>query len=274
MKLAVVKHLSPAASAIVLDPVYSAGQSIAGIQLPGHIGLLCALEEQGYLGDPFSRRTPLMAGWSVEKAKRLGANGVKLLLFYHPDAGRATEEQERLVSSIAAECRRYEVPLFLEPITYSPDPDIKKGSPQFAAIRRQIVIDSVQRLSAVGPDVMKVEFPLDVRYEPDQTIWAEACSELNEVSKVPWTLLSAGDSFDIFKEQVRVACQTGSSGFVVGRSVWQEVVNLPKQERADFLANTACRRLAELSEIALEHGVPWTLRSSKPPVDDLWFQQY
>lgn len=274
LKLAIVRHLSPVASAILLDPLYSIGQAILGGQLSGHTGLLCALEEQGYLGDPFKRRTPMLAGWSVEKARRLGANGVKLLLFYHPDAGAATEEQEQLVAAVAADCSRYEVPLFLEPITYSPDPDIPKGSPQFAPLRRQIIVESVRRLGAIGPDVLKVEFPVDVRYETDQAIWAEACAELNEASRVPWTLLSAGDPFETFKKELRVACQAGCSGFVGGRAIWQEAVQLSGEERANFLANVARRRLAELTEIGVECGLPWSSRYSVSQVGEHWFLGY
>jgi len=104
VKLAVVRHLAGATSAVLLDPVYSAAQAISGGQLPGNVGLVCALEEQGYLGDPHGRRTPLIAGWSVAKTKRLGTNGIKLLLFYNPEAGEATAAQEGLVRAIAADC--------------------------------------------------------------------------------------------------------------------------------------------------------------------------
>ena len=274
LKLALVEHLSSAASAVVLDPVYSAGQSIVGGQLPGHVGLLCALEEQGYLGDPHRRRTAILAGWGVEKARRLGANGVKLLLFYHPDAGAATEAQERLVRSVAADCGRYELPLFLEPITYSADPHVQKGSPQFARVRRQLVVETVRRLSPLGAEVMKVEFPVDVRYESDQGIWAEACAELDEASQIPWTLLSAGESFETFKQQLRIACKAGCSGFVAGRAIWQEAVPLAGKERTEFLVKTARQRLRELSDIVGEYGVPWRARYSTMQVDEHWFQQY
>jgi tagatose 1,6-diphosphate aldolase len=274
LKLAIVQHAAPVASAVVLDPVYSAGQAVVREHLPGHIGLLCAVEEQGYLGDAFNRRTQIITGWSVEKAKRLGVNGIKLLPYYHPDAGEASEAQERLVRSIAADCRRYEIPLFLEPIAYSVDPDAPKGSPQFASVRRRIVVETVRRLSAIGPDIMKVEFPIDVHYETDQVLWAEACDELNEVSTLPWALLSAGVPFETFKKQLQVACHAGCSGFVAGRAIWQEAAQLSEGERADFLSTTARQRLTELSQIALEHGVPWSKRYSKTQVDQGWFSQY
>jgi tagatose 1,6-diphosphate aldolase len=274
IKLAIAEHAAPAASAVVLDPVYSAGQAIVRGHLPGHIGLLCAIEEQGYLGDASNRRTMILSGWSVEKTRRLGADGIKLLPFYHPDAGEAREAQEGLVRSVAADCRRYEIPLFLEPITYSLDPDIPKGSPQFAGQRRRLVIETTRRLSAIGPDIMKVEFPLDVGHETDPAVWDEACAELNEASHTPWALLSSGVPFETFKDQLRVACQAGCSGFVAGRAIWQELAQLRREEWANFLSNTACQRLAELSQIALEYGVPWNQRYPVTPVDEGWFSQY
>jgi tagatose 1,6-diphosphate aldolase len=274
IKLAIVQHAAPAASAVVLDPVYSAGQAVVRGHLPGHIGLLCAVEEQGYVGDAYNRRTQIITGWSVEKSKRLGANGIKLLPYYHPDVGSASEAQERLVRSIAADCRRYEIPLFLEPIAYTIDPAIPKGSPQFASVRRRIVVETVRRLSAIGPDIMKVEFPIDAHYETDQALWAEACAELNEVSTVPWVLLSAGVPFKTFKKQLQVACRSGCSGFVAGRAIWQEAARLSEEEQAGFLSTTARQRLIELSQIALEYSVPWSKRHLKTWVDEDWFSQY
>jgi tagatose 1,6-diphosphate aldolase len=274
IKLSIVKHLAGIASAVLLDPLYSAGQAIVDRQLPGSVGLLCALEEQGYLSNPYSRQTSMLAGWSVDKAKRLGVNGVKVLLFYHPEAVEAATAQERLVRSIAEDCRRYDMAFFLEPISYSLEARIKKESAEFAALRRQIVVETVRRLSAIGPDVMKVEFPVDVSYEANQALWAEACAELNAASKVPWTLLSAGDSFEIFKQQLRVACQAGCSGFLGGRAIWQEAVGLGDEERIHFLSTIARQRFIELQQIALEYGTPWPKRYGDTPVDESWFQQY
>ncbi|GIK38386.1 MAG: tagatose 1,6-diphosphate aldolase [Chloroflexota bacterium] len=274
IKLAVIEHLAGAASAVLLDPVYSLGQAITSGRLPGHVGVMAALEEHGYLSDPYHRQTPLLAGWSAAKAKRLGVNGIKLLLFYHPEAGAATEAQERLVRSIAADCERYEMPFFLEPISYSIKPEIKKDSPEFATQRRRIIIDTVRRLSPLGPDVMKVEFPLDTRYESDPGVWAEACVELSEASPIPWTLLSAGESFEVFKQQLQVACRAGCSGFVGGRSIWQEAARLTDAAQADFLSSTARRRFLELQQVALAEGTPWTRHFIPEQVDEYWFQQY
>jgi tagatose 1,6-diphosphate aldolase len=78
IKLDIVQSLGDLPSAVLLDPSYSAAQAIAGGALTGRTGLLVALEELGYLGDPYSRETTSLSGWGVEKARRLGATGVKV----------------------------------------------------------------------------------------------------------------------------------------------------------------------------------------------------
>lgn len=256
IKLAVVGKIAADASAVLLDPLYSAKQAIATHTLPGHVGLLCALEDQGYLGNPFARETVLLDGWSVEQAKLLGATGVKLLLLYNPDTASA-EKQDDLVRGVLDDCARFEIPLFLEPISYATDAAKPKGGADFARERRRIVIESVRRLGALEPDILKVEFPLDVKHEHDAQVWAEACAELNAASPVPWALLSGDEPFDTFKRQVQIACENGCSGFLVGRSVWRDVTTLTGAARDQFIETTARPRFRELAAIADRYAVPW-----------------
>lgn len=256
IKLAVVGKLAAEASAVLLDPIYSAEQAVTTHTLPGHVGLLCALEDQGYLGDPFARETVLLNGWSVEQSKLLGATGVKLLLLYNPDTVSA-DAQDDLVRGVLDDCGRFEIPLFLEPISYAADATKPKGSAEFARERRRIVIESVRRLGALGPDVLKVEFPIDAKHDRDETLWADACAELNAASPVPWALLSGDEPFDTFKRQLQIACENGCSGFLVGRSVWRDAATLAGAARDDFLETTARPRLRELAAIADRYATPW-----------------
>jgi len=281
VKMAIVSHLAPQATAVLLDPVYSAAQLIACGPLasacgtlPGHVGMLTALEEQGYLGDPYARQTLMLEGWSIEKAKRLGANGVKVLLFYHPDAGEATERQDQLVSTLVEECHHHEIPFFLEPISYPLDPHMDKRSAEFAATRRRVVIESARRLSKLGIDVLKVEFPVDARHDADRASWADACAELTEAINVPWALLSADEAFEVFRDQVEIACKAGCSGFLAGRAVWKEAATLRGDPQTRFLKSGASKRFAELKEVAQLHGKPWYRCYQMPQINESWYRGY
>lgn len=274
IKLDIVRSLSDLPSAVLLDPLYSAAQAIAKGALDGHAGLLVALEDQGYLGEPYNRATASLSGWSVEKARRLGATGVKVLLFYHPDAGVAAKKQERYTQVIVAECQHHDLPLFLEPISYPLHPEIKKNSLEFANKRRQVVIESARRLGALGTDVLKVEFPVDATYHPDRALWADACAELNDASPVPWVLLSAGEPFETFCQQLTIACKAGCAGFAVGRSVWSEAATLPPDTRSRFLSTTARERFKRLADIAQTFAHSWQNRYTLPIPDENWYRTY
>ena len=274
LKLSIVKGIGPLATAVLLDPVYSIGQAIAQRALPPGTAFLSAIEEQGYLGDPYGRQTTMLEGWGVEKAKMLGASGVKVLLFYHPQAGQATEEQEELVAGLLEECSHFDMPMFLEPILYSPDPNLRKDSAAFAADRPKMMVETVRRLGALKPDVLKLEFPVDCQHEKDEAIWQDACAQMNEASPVPWTLLSGGDSFEMFQKQLRVACQNGCSGYLVGRALWQEAVPLQGKQRDAFLRGEASKRWHTLHTIAETYAHPWFERYRAAEVDEHWYKEY
>ena len=46
----------------------------------------------------------------------MGASAAKLLVYYHPDAPNAAD-QERLVADVAADCRAADLALFVEPLS-------------------------------------------------------------------------------------------------------------------------------------------------------------
>ncbi len=254
VKRAVIGALSPQASAVLLDAEYGYPACVASGALSGHAGLLLAIEKSGYEGDPTARRTALVEGWSVEQTRNAGASGVKLLVYYRPDAPNAAA-QEALVAEVAAACRRWELPLFLEPLHYSLNPALKTVP---NAERRWIVIESARRLVPLGVDVLKAEFPLDVAQPADRGEWAAACAELSAACAVPWVLLSAGVEFDTYVEQVKVACSQGASGVLCGRAVWKEAVPLQGAARSEFLHTTGVARFRKLREITSALARPYT----------------
>src|SRR5512137_403890 len=77
-KLDVTAELAPFATSVLLDPEVAAAQAISSSRLPGDRGLVVAVESTGYTGEPAARRGQVIPGWSIAKAKRMGASMVKL----------------------------------------------------------------------------------------------------------------------------------------------------------------------------------------------------
>ena len=266
LKRDIVRHLAPATSAVLLDPETAAGQCVADGSLPGGTGLIVALDA-GSTGDPLNRTTGLVENWSVEKTVRMGASGVKMLLYYNPQAPQA-EERENLVRDVARECMQYDIPFFLEPLSYASD-DQNKSVP--AEERRQVVIETARRLVPLGVDILKAEFPVDVSAEPDENIWRDACQELTATIEVPWVLLSAGVSYETFMKQVRIACNAGASGVMAGRAVWKEAVTLDVAARNNFLKSAGYERMQGLKSLCEQLGRPFTEVYDPPELSYDWY---
>ena len=253
----VTAALAPAASAALLDPEYGAKPCIASGTLPGTRGLIVTLERTGYRGDPAARVSELLAGWNPQRVLQLGASGVKLLVYYHPEAPTALAI-EALVRQTADACARAEMPFFLEPLTYSPDPDQPKLSPEE---RRLVVVETARKLTAIpGVDILKVEFPLDIKAEPREAEWLVACRELEAASHVPWVLLSAGVDIETYLLQVIAAARAGACGVAVGRAVWQEATEQPAAERVEFLHTIGRARMARIAAVCQALASPWHAR--------------
>lgn len=242
VKRDVIRVLSAHASATLLDAEYGYPTCVASNALSGRTGLLLALEKSGYEGDPTERRTALLEDWSVEKIRKAGASGVKLLVYYRPDAPNAAD-QEELIAEVASACDTWELPLFVEPLHYSLDPDIKQVP---NAERRRLVIETAKRLVPLGITILKAEFPVDVSQTQDEAEWADACAELSDACPIPWVLLSAGVDYETFYRQLKVACENGASGMLCGRAIWKEGVGMSAADRSYFLHNTAMLRLQRL----------------------------
>jgi tagatose-1,6-bisphosphate aldolase len=268
-KLDVTATLAGAATAVLLDPQYGAAQVAAAGVLPRGTPFVVAVESTGYGGEPTARQSQTLPGWSVEKAKRMGASMIKLLVYYHPDSPTA-REIEAFVHQVAEDCARQDLGLMLEPLSYSLVPDRKLAS----AEKRHVVTETAQRLTVPGVDVLKAEFPLDITDDPHESDWAAACAEISSLSRAPWILLSAAVDYAIFQRQVKISCQAGASGIAVGRAVWQEAVSLTGQDRITFLKDIARPRLEGLTQICSELARPWTDFYSSAEITPDWYKTY
>ena len=266
-KVDVTKAIAQRATAVLLDPEVSAAQAIAARAIPSSVGLVVAVESTGYTGDATARHAQVIPGWNVEKAKRMGASAIKLLVYYHPDSPTA-KEIENFTVNIAEECKQHDLVLMLEPLSYSLDETKKLSS----AEKRYVVVETAKRLTPLGADILKAEFPLDVT-ESDQGLWKEACAEISAASPIPWILLSAAVDYEVFVQQVIVACNAGASGIAVGRAVWKEAVTMDGDERMKFLRTTAKYRLSRLTSLCHALAKPFTdFYTAEAPFD--WYKTY
>lgn len=267
----IIGALSNDASAILTDPTYGLN---AAMEMSPKSGLLLALEKSGYSGDSSYRKTELIPSWTPEKIRKAGASAVKFMVYFHPESGALAEELEGLIGRVVANCHQWDLPVFLEPMSYSLDPAASKDSADFAAERPGVVIETARRLSRSGADVLKLEFPLDIKFCQERAEWHKACAAVSEASAVPWVLLSAGVDFEQFKPQAQIACERGASGFLAGRAIWKEAAAMSQAARADFLEKTARVRLCELLDIAASSARPWTDFYYAPQSSETWYEFY
>jgi tagatose 1,6-diphosphate aldolase len=242
IKVKLVESLAAATSGVLVDPVLGLEPVIRNDVLPGSAGLLVALEDGDYASLDAAPR--LFEGWDVGRAAASGATAVKCSFLYDPFAPSAAAHE--FVSDLVAGCDRHGLPLFAEPLVA-----------QSSADRRSVVVKTARNIGALGVDVLKLEFPSTATSSGAEAEWRDACSELDEASPRPWTLLSAGEDFDTYARQLTVACEAGASGYVAGRAVWQDLVASGVGDDGAELTE-ARRRLSVLSEITASHASPWT----------------
>jgi tagatose-1,6-bisphosphate aldolase len=211
----------------------------------------------------------------VEKAKRMGASAIKLLVYYHPDSP-ASKEIEDFTANIAQECKQHDLVLMLEPLSYSLDETKKLSSEE----KRYVVVETAKRLTPLDVDILKAEFPLDTSTtlstgvnDMDESKWMDACKEISSASVAPWILLSAAVEYEVFLRQVTVACNAGASGIAVGRAVWKEAVTMQGDKRMEFLRTVAKYRISRLTSLCHALAKPVTdFYQADAPFD--WYRTY
>ena len=123
----------------------------------------------------------------------------------------------------------------------------------------------VDRLALLCPDVLKMQHPGS----------PEACSELDAACgpDVPWVLLGGGADAASLEQHIREACSAGASGFIVGRTLWDQTLDDDATESERLLAEVSLPLLERLRAIARLHATPWRERvgSIPPPAPD-WYR--
>ncbi len=270
-KEAVVRVLTPHASAILLDPEYGLS---AAKQRAKNAGLLLAYEKSGYDNTQPGRLPDLMDHYSVRRLVAAGADCIKILLYYTPfDPPNINETKHAWVERIGAECLAADVPFFLEFVGYEGDLD-EKGI-EFARRKPECVIRSMEEFSKpqYEVDVMKVEVPVNMAFVKG----ARACKgesvytrdEAKEyfrkaasMAKKPFIYLSAGVSNETFSETLELAAESGVnfSGVLCGRATWKEAIPVygKKGIKAleDWLADQGVKNIKNVNA-RLGAAKPW-----------------
>jgi tagatose 1,6-diphosphate aldolase len=231
VKRALATVLAPHASAVLLDPHVAYPQAIDLIS-PAQ-GVIVTLEDSLFDEDEAGRRSSEIADWSVAKIKRLGADAVKVLAWYRPDADAAVcEHQQAFTRAIGQACRRFDIPFVFELLVYplAADKHQTKDYVEHADKQPQLVLDSVREFAKpdYGVDLFKLESPVPAAgiADPETGEAGEVervqglFDEMGRVAGRPWVMLSAGAGKPEFKRVLTYAYRAGASGFLAGRAIW------------------------------------------------------
>jgi tagatose 1,6-diphosphate aldolase len=229
-KRVLIEALSPYSSAMLLDPGFA--YPFAAQQVDPRRGILLTYEQWDSEETAGGRKTFVYPGWSVEKIKRLGADGVKLMLWWRPDASEDVKaHQRRLVEQVGADCRRFDIPFLLEPLLY---PLGAEGNTQSyaedASKRPEMVVETAREFvhERYGIDIFKMESPIAANQVPaPESVESAACQhwfdQLGRTIDRPWVMLSAGAGMEPFRRIVAHAFRAGASGYLAGRAIWWSV---------------------------------------------------
>ena len=271
-KTAVVRVLTPHASAILLDPEYGLDAAKARAS---NAGLLLAYEESGYDNTKPGRLPDLLPNVSVKRIVDWGANAVKILLYYTPfDDPQVNDVKHSFIERIGAECEFYEIPFFLEFVGYDPKGGSEKGL-EFAKLKPEVVIGAMKEFTKpqYHVDVLKVEVPVNAQFVEGSSVYkgekaytrAEALRYFREAASVatkPFIYLSAGVGNAQFVESLNMAKEAGTdfSGVLCGRATWKDGMPIyaTKGLKAleDWLSTEGVKNINAVNA-ALKGATPW-----------------
>jgi tagatose 1,6-diphosphate aldolase len=229
IKELIVEHLAGEATAVLLDPIWAYQRCIRHVS--PRQGLLLTLEDHAFRDTPAGRYSAEIADWSVGHIKRHGADGVKVLAWYRPDASAAVlEHQARFIRTIGEACRHDDINYLLEFLVYPLGGDV--GYAEDPQKYPEMVIESVRRFAGpdYGVDIFKLESPLPAQSLPDPD-----SREAGRVQALfdalgaacggrPWVMLSAGAAAGDFAKVLTYAYRAGANGYLAGRAIWWEAM--------------------------------------------------
>ena len=271
-KIAVVKVLTPHASAILLDPEY--GLPAAKVRAP-NAGLLLAYEASGYDNTQPGRLPDLLPHVSAKRIKDMGGDAVKILIYYTPfDDPKVNDIKHAFCERIGSECEDNEIPFFLEFIGYDPKGGDEKGL-EYAKAKPEIVLKSMVEFSKpqYKVDMLKVEVPTNAEFVEGSSVFKgqaaytrqqalEYYRKAADVATKPFIYLSAGVSNAQFVESLNMASEAGTdfSGVLCGRATWKDGIPIYGKSGVaaleDWLSNEGVKNINCVND-AIKSAKPW-----------------
>lgn len=260
-KRLLIEAFQEKSSAMLLDPSFAVAGCLDA--LDARQGLFVSLE------DPYSPKTADGASmtvpiqdWSVSKIKRLGADAVKLLIWYRPDGDDGvSQHQQDLVQRVGEDCTKYDIPFFLELLSYVP-----VNFEETSHSKADTVLHSVAEFSnsKYQVDVFMLESPVEAVRIPGvgNEGWEKVQSKFEELARLaarPWVMLSMGADMAQFHKIMAHAYKAGSSGYLAGRAYWLNTLSYYpdwKKMRTDTQGDPQ-DFIDALNSLTDETGMPW-----------------
>lgn len=273
-KVAVSKVLTPHASAILLDPQW--GQAAMKARATS-AGLLASYEESGYDQSGPGRLPSLLEGWGVARLIELGADAIKILMYYTPfDPPEINDKKHDWIRRIGAECAEHDVPFFLECIAYDEN---EKGEKDLAfAKKKPDAVEGYMRefsKTEYRVDVLKAEIPVNIAFvegsianKTGEVAYTRAQAKeifqrVAASTSLPFIYLSAGVDDDVFRESLLLAGESGIAfnGVLCGRATWKEGIPVYAKQGVsaleDWLAERGVQNIKALNDVLDKVASPW-----------------
>ena len=264
----VSSELTKYASSILLDPIYG----MKGVDAKDkNSGLIMSYEQTGY--DEYEEgRLPRLIGFmSGLRIKEMGANAVKVLLYYDVDEGDDINDIKKAwVERVGYECEALGLPYFLEILNYDSKIEDSKGK-EYSKLRPRKVIESMRVFDdeRYKVDVLKVETPVNMGFvegfSDGEVIHSreealQLFKEQSDATNIPFIFLSGGVSADLFKDTLRFAKEAGSTfnGVLCGRATWRDAVDVfgkSEEDAKEWLNTEGKDNIQTLNEVLKETAV-------------------
>lgn len=258
----VSKELTKYSSAILLDPIYGK-KGIAAKDK--NAGLIMSYEKTGYDEYEEGRLPKLIEAVSGLRLKEMGANAIKVLLYYDCDESeRINDIKKAWVERVGYEAETLGLPYFLEIINYDKEIADAKGL-EYSKVRPKKVIESMKVFDdqRYKVDVLKVEAPVNMNYvegfAENEVLFSKKealkfFKDQSDATSIPFIFLSGGVSAELFQETLKFAKKAGSTfnGVLCGRATWSGAVEefgKSEKDAQSWLQSTGKENIRSLNEV-------------------------